>query len=200
MNIQTYKKSTVRTLPDLGSLAANLSHMVMGMSSELSELQKCVNKGITNNAPIDLINLGEEVADGLWYGFNYANLRGIEIPDTLFTDLDKWCEITDIIINIGDLSDIVKRLLAYKQDFEVQEKKRKSTEGDNYRNERQILLSYLVSLARVATTHEISLEEIMGKNILKLYVRYPDKFSEDSALIRDLEAERAVLESNIKEN
>lgn len=184
----------MRTLPDLGSLEANLSHMVLGMSSELSELQKCLNK-----KDFDKVNCGEEIADGFWYGFNYANLRGIEISDTLLDNLDEWHKMTDIAINIGDLADIVKRLLAYKQSFEVQEEKRKSNNGDDFKKEASMLYSYLVSLARVAVCYDINIEEIMGKNILKLYVRYPDKFSEDSALIRDLEAERAILESNIKE-
>ena len=34
----------------------------------------------------------------------------------------------------------------------------------------------------------------MGRNITKLYVRYPEQFSEDMALMRDLEAERLALE------
>jgi NTP pyrophosphatase (non-canonical NTP hydrolase) len=197
MKISVYKKSTVRTLPDLSSLSSNLSHMVEGMSSELAELQRCLNKKITGG--FDKINCGEEIADGFWYGFNWANLRGIEIPENLFDNLEKGYETTDIAINIGDLADISKRLLAYKTPFEVQEQKRKDNPKEEFKTETAMLYSYLVSLARVAVCHDISIEDIMGKNILKLYVRYPDKFSEDSALIRDLEAERAILESNIKE-
>ena len=36
----------------------------------------------------------------------------------------------------------------------------------------------------------------MERVINKLAVRYPDKFSSDSALVRNLKAERDVLESN----
>lgn len=40
----------------------------------------------------------------------------------------------------------------------------------------------------------ISLEEIMAQNNAKLRARYPEKFTEDNALNRDLDGERKVLE------
>jgi NTP pyrophosphatase (non-canonical NTP hydrolase) len=41
----------------------------------------------------------------------------------------------------------------------------------------------------------ISFEEVWEKNIAKLAKRYPEKFSEENALHRDIDAERKVLES-----
>ncbi len=40
----------------------------------------------------------------------------------------------------------------------------------------------------------VDLEDVMQRNIAKLQVRYPNKFSEAAALNRDLTAERATLE------
>ena len=40
-------------------------------------------------------------------------------------------------------------------------------------------------------------EEVMKKNIAKLEARYPEKFTEEKAENRDLEAERKILESSI---
>ena len=39
-----------------------------------------------------------------------------------------------------------------------------------------------------------SFEEVMEKNIAKLKARYPDKFTEDKAINRDLNTEREILE------
>ncbi len=43
----------------------------------------------------------------------------------------------------------------------------------------------------------VSFEEVMEKNIAKLEARYPEKFTEEKAENRDLEAERKILESSI---
>ncbi len=40
-----------------------------------------------------------------------------------------------------------------------------------------------------------SFEEVMEMNIAKLQARYPDKFTEDAAINRDLDAEREALET-----
>ena len=40
----------------------------------------------------------------------------------------------------------------------------------------------------------VELNDVMQINIDKLAARYPEKFSEESATVRDLERERAVLE------
>ena len=45
------------------------------------------------------------------------------------------------------------------------------------------------------TKEGIDLNPILRKNLLKLYLRYGDKFSEAAAINRNLEAEREVLES-----
>ena len=42
----------------------------------------------------------------------------------------------------------------------------------------------------------VSFEEVMEKNIAKLEARYPEKFTEEKAENRDLEAERKILESS----
>lgn len=40
----------------------------------------------------------------------------------------------------------------------------------------------------------LDMEAVMEKNINKLEARYPDKFTQDHALNRDLDAEREILE------
>lgn len=49
-------------------------------------------------------------------------------------------------------------------------------------------------IANFCDINSINLEEVMKANIAKLIVRYPEKFSADSAIHRDLPKERKVLE------
>ena len=46
----------------------------------------------------------------------------------------------------------------------------------------------------------VSIEHNMEANIAKLAKRYPDKFSEEAAVTRDLAGERAILESHLAAN
>jgi hypothetical protein len=94
----------------------------------------------------------------------------------------------------GMLSDMAKRLLAYKQSLEVQEEKRRKDHGDRFMTEQEILFAYLKSVGRVVKSFNLDIEIVMGQNIMKLFIRYKDKFTEDEALCRDLEAERIELE------
>jgi len=49
-------------------------------------------------------------------------------------------------------------------------------------------------IALICNALGISLEEVMQKNIEKLQIRYPEHFSEENALFRNLEKERNILE------
>jgi len=40
----------------------------------------------------------------------------------------------------------------------------------------------------------VSLDEVMARNIAKLRARYPEKFTAVNAMMRDLAAERQILE------
>jgi NTP pyrophosphatase (non-canonical NTP hydrolase) len=189
MKVQSYQECVKRTNVDLGSDKLNIAHMALGIASELAEIVECVTK-----KDIDLTNLEEEIGDGFWYGFNYANIRNIEILDNIFDIEFSHGDLNDITQYGGELADIAKRLLAYGQSFEAQEEKRHSCSKKFFMTEEEILNKYLNSLGALAKYNGLNPEVIMGKNITKLYIRYKDKFSEDAALVRDLEAERLVLE------
>lgn len=49
-------------------------------------------------------------------------------------------------------------------------------------------------LNKFCIEHSLNFEECLYKNIEKLKVRYPDKFTEEAALNRNLDKERKVLE------
>jgi NTP pyrophosphatase (non-canonical NTP hydrolase) len=82
----------------------------------------------------------------------------------------------------GEFADIFKRNLAYKTKVDY----------INAAEEIGDIFWYAVNFCRM---NNISLEEILEKNIMKLAKRYPEKFTEYNALNRDLDAERSILES-----
>ncbi|MEK9152289.1 MAG: nucleoside triphosphate pyrophosphohydrolase family protein [Patescibacteria group bacterium] len=49
-------------------------------------------------------------------------------------------------------------------------------------------------LALLCTELGVSFEQVWEKNIAKLQARYPEKFTREQALVRDLAGERAILE------
>ncbi len=57
-------------------------------------------------------------------------------------------------------------------------------------------LMWYVALA--CNTLEIELGDVLAVNIAKLRARFPDKFTEEGALNRNLDAERGILEGGIK--
>lgn len=82
----------------------------------------------------------------------------------------------------GELADALKKTLYYGQPLDIV----------NVVEEIGDICWYLAILADACGT---TLEHTQRRNIAKLRQRYPDKFTEDSAAERDLQAEREALES-----
>ena len=81
----------------------------------------------------------------------------------------------------GELLDAIKKHVWYG----------KPLDGANIEEEIGDVCWYL---ALLCSARGISLSTVMEMNIAKLRVRYPEKFTEEAALQRDLDAERKVLE------
>jgi NTP pyrophosphatase (non-canonical NTP hydrolase) len=122
MDYKDYQNQSKRTCPKLkDNLREGLSdelHMVIGISTESGELLDAYKKHFAYGKDLDVVNVGEEIADIMWYISNLCRIKNIDI------------------------------------------------------------------------------EEIMQRNIEKLKARYPEKFTQEKALSRNLDAERNILEGN----
>ena len=85
------------------------------------------------------------------------------------------------VTEAGELADTVKETLYYGKQFD----------RTNAVEEIGDIMWYTAILCSALN---VSLEEVMQRNIDKLRQRYPEKFTNDKANNRDLEAERKVLE------
>jgi NTP pyrophosphatase (non-canonical NTP hydrolase) len=83
----------------------------------------------------------------------------------------------------GEVADQFKRHLIYGKELDVV----------NLMEEMGDLFWYCAILSHHL---DVSFETVMYRNIAKLRARYPDKFTKDSAINRDLAKERAILEGN----
>ncbi len=227
MKFKEYQQATIRTLPNLQQIyhigaapnhqavgtmnyltkdkqglnvfttlpeVLNLAHMRIGMVSELEELITA----ITNK---DIINVGEELADQLWYISNDLNITAAMgfISEGAYNKLHNY-EFTKemqatnggtdskvntwfncLVFNSSKLADLFKKYLAYGKPMDSQEYL-KTVEY------------YLAGINNLAATLGINLEHCMETNIAKLRKRFPDKFEADQAINRDTNAERQILE------
>lgn len=84
----------------------------------------------------------------------------------------------------GELLDAFKKFVYYG----------KPLDAVNVKEEISDCLWYI---AVMCDAYGFDMEEVMARNIAKLKMRYPDKFTEKAAQVRDLDAERNVLEQTV---
>lgn len=195
MNFTEYRHLAERTLPNLGTVSVyhgpgptdfhvtdlNVLHVIMGMTSEFGEICDSTNK----------VNLGEEIGDKLWYIANYANIRNftIDVNNVVYYDIyeldTKFMSRPPVYVllqkAISDLTDLEKKIFVYNA----------NVDGAKLREQLQLILDCITVFCK---EQYLDLWEIMEKNINKLKVRYPNKFTADNAKNRNLDQELKVLE------
>jgi NTP pyrophosphatase (non-canonical NTP hydrolase) len=173
MTLTQYQQEAKRTCPSLGSLERDLLHMRLGVFTEVGEILDIFKKHIAYGKPIDFVHLNEEGADIMWYLANEMRLRGIILSEELIYKSTKYENGYPTIEEAAaDLSDW---LCNYSDLYEDTE----SIEALHY------ILSSLPNSDFFGS---------LERNINKLRIRYPEKFTSEHALNRDLEAERKALE------
>jgi len=119
------------------------------------------------------------------------NCKRTEVPEYQFAILkspNHWVPpriehaVMGLVTEAGECMDAIKKTKIYGKPFD----------RVNIIEEAGDTLYYIsILLDELGTSYE----EVMSKNISKLAKRYPEKFTEELALKRDVEAERKVLES-----
>lgn len=164
--LEEYAKLAARTCPNLGTYEKNNKHHKYGVISEFSELIDPFKKELAYGKTLDLVNLAEEIGDGMWYAVN-----GIEVNNRLLPLLYDPMYVPSTKDEICDY--ILLCLEAFLQRVDFAE---------------MIQRYYVLCLAL-----KIDFFQALTNNIAKLAVRYPEKFDAEKALNRDLEAERLAL-------
>lgn len=193
MNFREYVQNAIRTESKFNVMTKDtvspflndrLLHASIWMQTELWEIFEALFIK-WKDWWVDLINVREELWDVLWYfailcdNLNYFDFEfdtniSIKLPSVN----DYVYEINDLTINILDS---VKKSLFYKKELNIELLKER--------------LSKVFNLTKsVITFLWWDIEKTAIINIEKLRARYPEKFTSENAINRDLKTERNILE------
>lgn len=86
-----------------------------------------------------------------------------------------------MVTEASEIADVMKKHIAYGREIDIV----------NIKEELGDLLWFIMGMCE---TINLDVEDVMQTNINKLAVRYPEKYTDELALNRDLVAERSVLE------
>jgi hypothetical protein len=178
MTFKEYIPLAQRTNADLGSELLNSVHMTLGLFSETYEMFDVK----------DEVNLGEEIADKLWYLAGYITVNNLDLDlefkttrQQLFINGDGDSTGASMVYYESELADYDKKWLAYGKEKNIDKVK-------------EAVKNLFISYNNLILSEGVNPSQIMQNNIDKLRVRFPDKFTSEHANNRDLEAERVELE------
>jgi NTP pyrophosphatase (non-canonical NTP hydrolase) len=175
MRLHDYQKLAMRTCssPDknnINSSKLQLLHACLGICSEVGEIVEDLN---------NTKNVFQECGDVSWYcaiGLDAIGFDMENIDTSLIAD-DPWEEI---VVHAGIACDCVKRHVFYQVELDE----------DKFTQAIGCVMACVESIS-LDTGNE--LEVALEKNIEKLRIRYPDKFSTDNAVNRDIKKEGKVF-------
>ena len=191
--LEEYRLLAARTLPDLGGIGNNLLHMEAGIAGEfLGEAVDILKKTFAYKKPLDKVHLGEELADTVWYCAGAETINKLPEMEMCFDE-----ESLAIVENIKNqtITYIKKRVEIRKSTIETEclgviLANKGAVDSTN----RGAILAIVGICMGICEVLEIDFWQALTNNISKLQVRYPEKFTEEAALNRDLAAERVELE------
>ena len=173
LTVAQYQQLAKRTCPDIGHQSYNLLHMEMGLYTEAAgELLDCYKKWLAYGKELDMINISEEIADCMWYLANEASMN-----DYIF-DKD-YIPNAGTAVYTGEVSMVI---------FEILDFLRRRAGGHFLRYTDMVDHMYRISILA-----GVDFFQGLENNIRKLQIRYPEKFTQESALNRNLEEERKEL-------
>lgn len=196
MKLIEYKEEVKRTIVILPTLEQNLLHMSYGVTTEVGELFDIYKKKLAYGKEIDEINYKEELGDLLWYytngiNFGYKHLSENEFKEEINVINEEIFDTTSLVDEyknnefslIGIMLDNAKEIyynLIVKKDTEIAI---------------QLLKTGIYIVSMMCYIKNYNFEEIMEININKLRTRFPEKFTQECATKRNLDAERKSLEN-----
>jgi hypothetical protein len=186
--ILEYQGLAARTCPTLeGEEGTDERHMNLGVITEIGEALDIFKKHLAYNKPMDLVNLGEELADISWYIVNKCRFENLILDDNFDEALAETKTLVDTRMFTQEnlpvelKAEAILTLLLVPYSSPV-----------NTRFSAPIV--QLAMLHHIAFWFNLDFFQCLTNNIDKLKIRYPEKFTEEAAQNRDLEAERAELE------
>ena len=172
-------------------LTNRMYHGIVGINTEIGEVALAYEKSTRVHGILDTdyVNVAEEIGDAYWYiavlidelgiteealssdGVHLDPLSPYETPDTL-------------VVQATDMLDLTKKTMFYGKEY------------DKDVLFEQVVRFYVhlgLMIDGLKKELDVDIEKVWTINLDKLKIRYPAKFDMNDAEVRDLEAERVVL-------
>ena len=94
-DILEYQGLAARTCPTLEGEGVNERHMNLGVITEIGEAMDIFKKFLAYKKPMDLVNLGEELADMAWYIVNKCRFEELILDDNFDEVLAETKELVE---------------------------------------------------------------------------------------------------------
>jgi len=201
MQLNEYLNSSARTVrgfPEghhLDSHAMDQLHAAMGMATEVGELVEIVYTASRNPEealrPDQHVHIAEEIGDYLWYAAlilrsfegSFDDVRRTH-PEPLEHKTDSTVPRIGLVLRLAESTavviDVMKKHIMYGKPL-------------NAHTIWVEMTSQLVVMETLAALSGYDIEGIAAMNDAKLRARYPDKFTQEAALNRDLQAEAEAM-------
>ena len=202
MTFKQYTAGALRTESTLCPLAPEvenrglsnrLYHAILGLCTEMHEVYDAIELKDPNTW--DNVNILEEFGDQFWYlaiaadelkitkQINDFKVKSID-QETLCNPMSKYIFIKNLRQLQAGLLDTCKKVMFYGKQLDLEVVKE------------NIFTQYLMIRANIVliSQDEDTIDSVMHINLAKLKQRYPEKFDGYKAEIRDLDAERKILE------
>lgn len=190
-----YQQLAARTCVELVDLKQNLYHMNLGIITEVGEIFTVVKKKIAYGKDMDMVNIIEELGDLCWFIVNKDRIleqwpdRELKISATDNKQFEALCKEAGLFDNI-DMNNVpVEEILMGGLGAILVQVTQELPGGFQTPG-----IGPLAVIKGTCEALQIDFWQMLTTNIKKLQIRYPDQFTEEAALNRNLEAERKVLE------
>lgn len=179
MTIKEYQENAVNTLAVLEDKTKDLTHMLCGTATEVGEFLDVFKKWFAYGKEFDRINAREELGDICWYLANTATIIKYELDQSCITQKEeKELDIdTAFQRSLGMLDHTVMIFNLSPAGTKIE--------------------YFFWRLTEIATLLGFSMSDILSRNIEKLKQRYPNKFTQEDALNRDLDKELEILTKEV---
>ena len=177
----------------MNSRQTDLLHATAGMVTEAGEILEVITSSWMHDSPINSVHLCEEIGDYVWY-----LAMALRTTDSSFDHVSTLLQ--DFPVNSHAKNPYAKRMLCAMrlssctaECLDAIKKKLMYSKPVNYDAFALMLSEQYTYINTLATLEGTDLPTIMAANIAKLQARYPDKFTNDNAINRDVEAEKAAM-------
>lgn len=196
-----YQELANRTCVDLTDNGEDMFHMNSGIVTEVGEAIDPIKKFIAYGKEIDIANVNEELGDAAWYianrAYMFLNRQDSKRLWGTNDEFDKAC--TEMQVNFQANLDIIG-----------EDKKKRMIFAAELINSIKptILIDFsspvdgigqLVLIKQACDLLELDFWQMLTTNIEKLQARYPEKFTQEAAVNRNLDAEREILEKGVEQ-